>query len=111
MAVKGQISKNEIAQEILKCFGSKAFLYNDGKEIRINWTEEGEATQVKLVLTASKIIVSQSDETVEPGISAPTAIPKAERIEFGAAAAPQPVLEPTAEEKQTVADLIKKLGL
>ena len=35
MAVKGAILKQEIAQKILETFPN-SFLYNDGKEIRIN---------------------------------------------------------------------------
>ena len=55
---KGQVAKNEVAKIILDAFGDKAFLYNDGKEIRVNWVEAGEAVQIKVALTASKVAAS-----------------------------------------------------
>ena len=40
MAAKGSILKQEVAEKILAAFPG-SFLYNDGKEIRINGTENG----------------------------------------------------------------------
>lgn len=110
---KGQVAKNEVAKIILNAFGDKAFLYNDGKEIRVNWVEAGEPVQIKVALTASKVAVEQGADTAVPGSVTPTApaIPKAEMIDFEAPAASASVAVPTAEEKQNIAELMRKLGL
>ena len=108
---KGQQAKNEVAKIILDAFGDKAFLYNDGKEIRINWVEAGEPVQIKVTLTASKVAVEQGGDVALP--SAP-AIPKAEMLDFSddAAVAPAPApVEPSAQEKQNIQELLAKLGL
>ena len=113
MAGKGQVAKNEVAKIILDAFGDKAFLYNDGKEIRVNWVEAGEPVQIKVALTASKVAVEQGADTAVPGSIKPavTAIPKSEMIDFEAPAAPAPVAAPTVEEKQNIKELMARLGL
>jgi hypothetical protein len=110
MAVKGSVAKSEVAKEILNLFGEKAFLYNDGKEIRVNWTESGTPVQIKIALTAAKEAVEVGGDIALPGTAA-TPIPRAEMIEFGAAPAPQPVAEPTPAEKQNIKELMARLGL
>lgn len=111
MAVKGQIAKNEVAKIILDAFGDKAFLYNDGKEIRVNWVEAGEAVQIKVALTASKVAVESGSDNALPAATAP-AIPKAEMIDFeNPIAEPAPIAEPTAAEKANIKNLLEKLGL
>lgn len=109
---KGQ-AKKDIAQIILETFGEKAFLYNDGKEIRVNWVEDGNPVQIKLALTTSKVAVEQGADTAVPGSVIPTApaIPKAEMIDFEAPAVPAPVAAPTETEKQNIKELMAKLGL
>ena len=67
---KGAKSKQEVAKAILKCFGDKAFLYNDGKEVRVNTTEDGELVQIKIALTAAKTPVAQGDEDAIPTAAA-----------------------------------------
>ena len=42
---KGQIAKLEVAAKIIEAFGDNAFLYNDGKEVRVNTVENGEPVQ------------------------------------------------------------------
>lgn len=110
---KGQVAKNEVAKIILDAFGDKAFLYNDGKEIRVNWIEAGEPCQIKIALTASKVAVEQGADVAVPSSIKPTvtAIPKSEMIDFEAPAAPTPVAAPTAEEKQNIKELMARLGL
>jgi hypothetical protein len=110
---KGQVAKNEVAKIILDAFGDKAFLYNDGKEIRVNWVEAGEAVQIKVALTASKVAVEQGADTEVPGSIKPavTAIPKSEMIDFEAPAVPAPVAAPTETEKQNIKELMARLGL
>ena len=104
MAVKGSILKKSITDKILEVFGSNAFLYNDGKEIRICGVENGEELQVKCVLTCAKVNVESGSDTALPGdFPAPTNTPVTpERT--------TPV-EPTAQEKQNVANLLARLGL
>ena len=105
MAAKGSILKKEVAEKILAAFPG-SFLYNDGKEIRINGTENGESLQIKVTLTCAKVAVEGGDDTVLPGEkTAATTDAKPvgtnEKI-------PQ---EPTAEEKERLATLLNKLGL
>ena len=105
MAAKGSIAKQEIANKILEIF-PESFLYNNGKEIRINWSEDGVPLQIKVVLTAAKTPVKNGEDTVLPGEkNAATAdikpVETNEKI-------PQ---EPTAEEKERLTTLLNKLGL
>lgn len=106
MAVKGSILKKEITNKILNLFGDQAFLYNDGKEIRICGIEDGTTLQIKCVLTCAKANVECGGDIALPG-----------ETDFPAPInqAPTPVstqpVAPTAEEKQTVANLLKKLNL
>ena len=104
MAAKGSILKQEVANKILAAFPG-SFLYNDGKEIRINGTEDGVQIQIKVVLTAAKTLVEGGDDVVLPGAKAATAptipVGTSEKV-------PQ---EPTAEEKERLMTLLNKLGL
>lgn len=114
MAIKGAIAKQEVTKTILNTFGDKAFLYNDGKEIRINCVENGELVQIKVALTAAKVAVEQGADSAIPGNIKPTAsaIPKSEMIDFDAPAAPAPApVEPTVEEKENIKLLMQRLGL
>ena len=110
MAIKGSIAKSEISKEILTYFGDRAFLYNDGKEIRIDCMENGVPVQIKIALTAAK-------EAVERGadVALPAAAPaqRADRIDFesGVPTPTATITEPTADEKANVAALLAKLGL
>ena len=105
MASRGSILKAEISKKIIDTFPN-SFLYNDGKEIRINGMEDGVPIQIKVVLTAAKVAVEGGDDTVLPGEkTAATADVKPtgtnEKI-------PQ---EPTSEEKERLTTLLNKLGL
>ena len=104
MAAKGAIAKQEIAQKILNTFEG-SFLYNDGKEIRINTVENGNIVQIKVALTCAKV-------PVEGGFVPPEAAKKAEIIDFTAATVKESVpAEPTEDEKERLATLLDKLGL
>ena len=106
---KGQQAKSEVMQAVLEHFGEKAFIYE--KDIRINWVEAGEPVQIKVSFTASKVAVEKDGDVALP--SAP-AIPKAEMLDFSDDAVPAPApapVEPSAQEKQNIADLLKNLGL
>ena len=103
MSAKGSILKQEIASKILATFPG-SFLYNDGKEIRINGTENGEKLQIKVTLTAAKVAVEGGSDITLPGEAATVDVKPAgmnEKI-------PQ---EPTAEEKERLTTLLNKLGL
>ncbi len=105
---RGSIAKTEITKKILDTFDG-AFLYNDGKEIRIPYTEDGELLQIKVALTCAKENVNQGDDTALPGST---------NVGTETAAAFEPIVkkeekivEPTEEEKQNVSDLLRALGL
>lgn len=111
MANRGSILKQEIAQKILTTFPG-SFLYNDGKEIRINGMEDGIQLQIKCVLTCAKTpvdnIVISADlskaedntivQTINVGMNPPVTSEKVPN-------------EPSKEEKERLATLISKLGL
>ena len=103
MAAKGAILKGEVAEKIIAAFPG-SFLYNDGKEIRINWTENGEPLQIKVTLTCAKVAV-ESDRLEfndSPAVAATTSnTTTTEKI-------PQ---EPSQEEKERLATLLQNLGL
>lgn len=111
MAVKGTESKQNITKELLNYFGDRAFLYNDGKEIRVNCTEAGELTQIKITLTASKTIVAMGEDTAVPGGNAiPQSISASTEKSFNEESTPFPV-KPTEDEKRNVKTLLEALGL
>lgn len=101
MAAKGAILKQEVMEKILETFPG-SFLYNDGKEVRINGIEEGQQLQIKVTFTCAKTPVEGGNDVILPGekpvINKPT---MEEQI-------PQ---EPTNEEKERLATLLNKLGL
>lgn len=99
---KGAIAKAEIQKRILATFEG-AFLYNDGKEIRVPMMENGEQVQIKVALTCAKENVVMGADVALPG-DFPT--PKNEPV------TEEPkTIAPSADEKKAVADLFKKLGL
>ena len=101
MAVRGAILKKEIIQKLLETFPN-SFLYNDGKEVRINGMEDGIATQIKITLTAAKVPVEGGNSVVTSN-SVEAAVPAqpAEKVPD----------EPTAEEQKRLQDLLAGLGL
>jgi hypothetical protein len=105
MAAKGSILKKEVSEKILKAFPG-SFLYNDGKEIRINGLENGERLQIKVTLTAAKVAVEGGEDVALPGSeNAATADVKP------AGTNEQIPQEPSAEEKERLAMLLNQLGL
>lgn len=100
---RGAESKEKITAEILKTFPG-AFKYE--KEIRIPIVENGETIQIKCVLTAAKVNVSNGDDTAIPGVVTDTT-----GSIGGSVPAKDFMQEPSAEEKQRVEDLCKKLGI
>ena len=105
MAAKGSILKQEVSEKILKAFPG-SFLYNDGKEIRINGLENGLPLQIKVTLTAAKVAVEGGEDVALPGEEeAATADVKP------AGTNEQVPQEPSAEEKERLATLLNRLGL
>lgn len=100
---RGAQIKKEVADKILATFPG-SFLYNDGKEIRICGTEDGEEIQVKVTLTAAKENVYPGGENAVPGETISKEVGKT-TIEQ------KTTTEPTQQEMQNVADLLKSLGL
>ena len=105
MAARGSILKQEVATKILAAFPG-SFLYNDGKEIRINGVEDGQNLQIKVTLTCAKVAVEGGEDTVLPGENVKTtspaqAITTSEKV-------PQ---EPTNEEKERLKTLLNQLGM
>lgn len=104
MAVKGAIAKAEIAQKILNTFEG-SFLYNDGKEIRINTVEDGNIVQIKVALTCAKV-------PVEGGFVPPEAAKKAETINFTDSVVKEQIpVEPSEDEKARLTMLLNRLGI
>lgn len=91
---RGQIVKEEIKNKILETF-KDAFIASDNKTIRIPMKEDGEPIEIKVTLTAAKDI--EGAATADSGVN-----------EASVESAP---LEPSAEEKKNVEDLLSKLGL
>ena len=103
---KGSQAKIDVGNQIINLFGENAFWNGEGKEIRINTSENGESLQVKIAFTVAKV-------AVEPG--AADAIPGAKTEKNNSLVFPEPVagekIEISEEEKNAVADLMKELGL
>lgn len=99
MAAKGAVLKKEVAEKILAAFPGNSFLFNDGKEIRINGTEDGQKLQIKITLTCAKVAVEGGSEVTSSGEVKATG------------PAPQIPDEPTAEEKERLATLLEQLNL
>ena len=104
MALKGAIAKEEITKKILEVFPA-AFRYD--KEIRIPWTEDGEQVQIKVALTAAKVIVNAGGDAAVPGGAVEAAAPSQET-----SVAPKVAnTETSAEEKANLSALLRSLGL
>lgn len=100
---KGAEAKQIVTKKILETF-PEAFLYNDGKEIRVPIMEQGVEVQIKIALTCAKENVTMGADIATPGDFPPPANTPVTPVRT------EPVA-PTAQEKQTVADLLKALNL
>ena len=104
---RGQAAKQEIMATILETFGGNSFLYNNGKEIRVNTQENGEPVQIKITFTAAKTAVEPEDENTIPGASNITS----QVSEIKEEESPKTVVEATVDEKEAIADLMASLGI
>lgn len=105
MAAKGSILKQQVAEKILATFPG-SFLYNDGKEIRINGVEDSQSLQIKVTLTCAKVAVEGGSDTILPGEK--EAVATANKLPEPSEKIPQ---EPTAAEKERLKTLLDRLGL
>lgn len=106
---KGNEAKSYVIQKIIETFGPESSFVSD-KKVYINTTENGEPIQVCLSLTCPKTMVGQAAAEA-------VAVAKA-GVDFGAfgsapadAPAPYKPADITPQERQTVQDLMKSLGL
>jgi hypothetical protein len=104
MAVKGAARKKEIMEKLLEVFPG-SFLYNDGKEVRINGYEDNQLVQVKVVLTCAKVPVEGGSDAVLPGGGEVRQPQVSDGVQE---TVPQ---EPTTEEKERLQRLMAQLGL
>ena len=105
---RGQAAKQEIMATILETFGGNSFLYNNGKEIRVNTQEDGEPVQIKITFTAAKTAVEPEDENAIPGAFNVTNQASEVKEEKET---PKVVVEATVDEKEAIADLMASLGI
>ena len=104
---RGSVAKEWVAQKIIECFGRDQVILSD-KKLYINTKEDGMPIQVCVALTCPKAMVGE--EAAAAVATAKTG------IDFGAFGAPT-TLEPskaaeiTPEERQTVQELMRQLGL
>ena len=101
MAAKGTESKNVIFSKLLECFPG-SFMYNDGKECRINMVEDGNEIQIKVALTAAKTPVTPDGSIA--------AAPVKDDFNWDTDPTPIAAPEPSEEEKKNLQLLAAKLG-
>ena len=102
--MKGSLAKEQIFAKMLEVFEG-SFMYNNGKELRINWEEDGNPVQIKVALTAAKEPVSPEGEVMKAAAAA------SEETSINTSFSTPKLVEPTIEEKQNVEMLLKSLGL
>ena len=105
---KGSESKSIFYAKILETFEG-SFMYNDGKEIRIPFKEDGKDIQLKIVATCAKDNVEPGGDTVVPGV-------KATKVTIAEGAEPvfedvSKTIEPSQSELDAVNNLMSQLGL
>ena len=107
---KGSEAKEWAMKKIIECFGQENVVLAD-KKLYINTKEDGMPIQVCVALTCPKTMVGVSSSTT-PSNSAFSGGLDFESM-GAATAAPEPFkpAEITAEERQTVQDLMRALGL
>ena len=105
--IKGTQLKNVIIQKILETFPG-SFTYNDGKEVRINGTENGEVVQVKVTLTCAKVPVESDAAT-----AVNTDSDSSTKINFEDKSVSNEKIpdEPSEDEKARLKKLLENLGL
>ena len=96
---KGSESKSIFYAKILEIFEG-SFMYNDGKEIRIPFKEDGKDIQLKIVATCAKDnVAAGADETIPGAEVVVTETAREEHIEPSA-------LKVSEEEKNKAAAML-----
>lgn len=95
---KGAESKQKLLEQIMKDY-PEAFLYG-GKELRVPFTEDGARVEIKVALTCAKT-----------NVGGDAATPMSDGQPSAFSDTPTAALEPTAEEKQNIANLMERLGI
>ena len=110
MGARGSIAKEEVAKKIIECFGQENVIEHDRK-LYINTKENGERLQICIALTCPKNMVGV-ENTTKPADSAFSGGLDFESMGT-ATAAPEPFkpAEISPEERETVVELMKRLGL
>lgn len=107
MAARGSIAKEEVAKKIIECFGQENVIEYD-KKLYINTKENGERIQICLSMTCPKNLVGEVKSVPDSAFAGGSA------FDLGVAtAAPEPFqpAEISSEERETVAELMRRLGL
>lgn len=102
MAARGSVLKKEVSKKILEAFSGNSFLYNDGKEIRINGTEDGQPLQIKITLTCAKVAVENEENNFSFG--------EKDILNKNNTNDEKKPQEPTLEEKERLKTLLTNLG-
>lgn len=104
MAAKGAQAKQAVFAKMLETFPD-SFMYNDGKELRINMMEDGAVVQIKVALTAAKVAVDNPNAAPVANAAVPTSTSTAVEDDT-----PPFDIEPSAEEKTRLSKLMSDLG-
>lgn len=99
MAARGSISKDCFYKKLLETFDG-SFMYNDGKEIRIPFVEDGNPIQLKVSVTCAKENVSIGDDNKLPGAA----------VETEATPSEPSALSMSEEETKNLQDFMQALG-
>ena len=105
---RGSIAKEEVAKKIIECFGQENVIESD-KKLYINTKENGERIQICISMTCPKTLVGEFKAVPDSAFGGGSAFDN-----VGAAMVePEPFkpAEITPEERETVQDLMKRLGL
>lgn len=95
---KGAIAKKEVISKLKEVF-PEMFEYGS-KELRIPMMEDGQRVEIKIALTCAKTNVGGDDASVESRV---------QTLDFSNETPAN--IEPSAEEKQNIAELMSRLGL
>lgn len=104
MAAKGATAKKEVFEKMLEVFEG-SFMYNGGKELRIDCEEESGPVQIKVTLTAAKEPVSVGGAEMGGAAVASQTAPTSNFPK------PKELVEPTDAEKKNIESLLKALDL
>lgn len=103
---KGSESKSIFYAKILEIF-ENSFVYNNGKEVRIPFQEDGKDIQLKIVVTCAKDNVEPGEDQAIPG--AKVVVKEGTEPAFKSATEEE-IVEPTKEELDTVSSMMAAMA-